>query len=110
MGGGQGGGNPEESGAGEVREVGEKKAGSGSSKMAGCGNEMQNATRCHLVCIRIPIEQEREMIFDLHQRLLSNQATKIRTWSETMDVSSLYKKYNSRRGNGNSMQRIRFVS
>ena len=30
---------------GEVREAGEKRAGSGSSKMAGCGSEMQNATR-----------------------------------------------------------------
>ena len=46
--------------------------------MAGCENEfeIQNATRCQLVCIRIPKEQEREMIFDLHQRLLSNQAHK----------------------------------
>ena len=44
--------------------------------MAGCGSEMQIATRCHLVCIRIPREQEREMIFDLHQRLLSNQVNK----------------------------------
>ena len=44
--------------------------------MGGCGSEMQNATRCHLVCIRIPKEQEREMIFELHQRLLSNQANK----------------------------------
>ena len=44
--------------------------------MAGCGSEMQNATRFHLVCIRIPREQEREMIFDLHQRLLSSQANK----------------------------------
>ena len=44
--------------------------------MAECGSEMHNATRCHLVCIRIPKEQEREMIFDLHQRLLSNQANK----------------------------------
>ena len=39
--------------------------------MAGCGSEMQNATSFHFVCIRIPKEQEREMIFDLHQRLLS---------------------------------------
>ena len=70
-GGGAGGGNP-----GEVREVGEKRAGSGSSKMAGCGSKMQNATRFHLVCIKIPKEQEREMIFDLYQRLLSNQANK----------------------------------
>ena len=61
---------------GEVLEVGEKRAGSGSSKMAGCGSEMQNATRCHLVCIRIPKEREHEMIFDLHQRLPSNQAKK----------------------------------
>ena len=45
--------------------------------MAGWGSEMQNATRCHLVCcIRIPKEQERERIFDLHQRILSNQANK----------------------------------
>ena len=44
--------------------------------MAGCGSEMQNVTRCHLVCIRIPKEQEREMIFDSPQRLLSNQANK----------------------------------
>ena len=44
--------------------------------MAGCGSEMQNATRFHLVCIRIAKEQEREMIFDLHQRLLGNQANK----------------------------------
>ena len=44
--------------------------------MAGCRSEVQKATRCHLVCIRIPKEQEREMIFDLHQRLLSNQANK----------------------------------
>ena len=36
---------------GEVREAGEKKAGRGSSKMAGCGSEMQNATRCHLLCM-----------------------------------------------------------
>ena len=28
------------------RGAGEKRAGSGSSKMAGCGSEMQNATRC----------------------------------------------------------------
>ena len=42
--------------------------------MAGCGSEMQNATRFHLLCIRIPKKQEREMIYDLHQRLLSNQA------------------------------------
>ena len=34
--------------------------------MAGCGNEIQNSTRCHLVYIRIPKEQEREMIFDLY--------------------------------------------
>ena len=61
---------------GEVREAGEKGVGSGSSKMAGCGRGMQNPTRCHLVCIRIPKEQEREVIFDLHQRLLSNQAKK----------------------------------
>ena len=61
---------------GEVREAGKKRAGSGSSKMAGCRSEVQKATRCHLVCIRIPKEQEREMIFDLHQRLLSNQANK----------------------------------
>ena len=27
------------------REAGEKRAGSGSSKMAGCESEMQNATR-----------------------------------------------------------------
>ena len=54
----------------------EKRAGSGSSKMAGCRSEMQNATRFHLVCIRTSKEQEREMIFDLHQRLLSNQANK----------------------------------
>ena len=40
MWGGQGGGRPGEKGAGEVREAGEKRAGSGSSKMAGCGNEM----------------------------------------------------------------------
>ena len=39
---------------GEVLEAGGKRAGSGSSKMAGCESEMQNATRCHLVCIRIP--------------------------------------------------------
>ena len=44
--------------------------------MAVCASEMQNATRFHLVCIRIPKEQEREMIFDLHHRLLSNQANK----------------------------------
>ena len=44
--------------------------------MAGCGSKMRNATRFHLVCIRIPKEQERERIFDLHQRLLSNQANK----------------------------------
>ena len=44
--------------------------------MGGCGSEMQNATSFHLVCIRIPKEQEREMIFELHQRLLSNQANK----------------------------------
>ena len=44
--------------------------------MAGCGNEIQSATRSHFVCIRIPKEQEREMIFDLHQRLFSNQANK----------------------------------
>ena len=51
--------------------------------MAGCGSEMQNATRFHLVCIKIPEEQECKMIFDLHQRLLSNQANKkIRTSSE----------------------------
>ena len=62
--------------AGEVQEVGEKREGSGSSKMAGCGSEMQNPARCHLVCIRIPKEQEREMIIDLHQRLLSNQVNK----------------------------------
>ena len=59
-----------------VREAGEKRAGSEGSKMAGCWSEMQNATCCHLVCIRIPKEQEREMIFDLYQRLLSNQANK----------------------------------
>ena len=56
--------------------MGEKRAGSGSSKMAGCGSEMQNATRFHLVCIRTSKQQEREMIFDLHQGLLSNQANK----------------------------------
>ena len=44
--------------------------------MAGCGSEMQNATRFHSVCIRIPTEQECERIFDLHQRLLSDQANK----------------------------------
>ena len=56
--------------------------------MAGCGSEMQNATRCHLVCIRIPKEQEREMIFDLHQRLLSNQTNKNSLLgSKTMDSS-----------------------
>ena len=43
--------------------------------MAGCGSEMQNATPWHLVCIRIPKEQECQMIFDLYQRL-SNQANK----------------------------------
>ena len=59
-----------------MRELGEIRAGSGSSKMGGRWSEMQNATRCHLVCIRIPEEQEREMIFDLHQRLLSNEANK----------------------------------
>ena len=81
--GGEGGREPGRIGAGEVREAGEiragsgssKMAGSGSSKMAGCGSEMKNATHCHLVCI-IPKEQEREMIFDSHQRLLSNQANK----------------------------------
>ena len=41
---GGGGGEPGRIG-GEVREAGEKRAGSGSSKMAGCGSEMQNATR-----------------------------------------------------------------
>ena len=42
--------------------------------MAGCWSENQNATR--LTCIRIPKEQEREMIFDLDQRPLSYQANK----------------------------------
>ena len=55
---------------------GKKKAVSGSSKMEGCGSEIQNATRLYLVCIRLSKEQEREMIFDLHQRLLGNQANK----------------------------------
>ena len=64
---GGGGGGAREN-RGEVREAGEKRAGSGS--------EMQNATRFHLVCIKIPKEQESKMIFDLHQRLLSNQANK----------------------------------
>ena len=44
-GGGDRGREPERIGAGEEREAGEKRAGSGSSKMAGCGNEIQNATR-----------------------------------------------------------------
>ena len=35
-------------GAGEVGEAGEKRAGSGSSKMAGCGSEMQNVTPCQI--------------------------------------------------------------
>ena len=74
-GGGRRGREPGRIGAGEVGEAGEKRAGSGSSKMAGCGSEMQNATHYHLVCI-IPKEQEREMIFDMHQRVLSNQANK----------------------------------
>ena len=56
--------------------MGEKRARSGSSKMAGCESEMQNTTRCHLVCISIPKEREREMLFDMHQRLLSYQANK----------------------------------
>ena len=71
-GGGTGGGSPEGYGAGEVREAGEKSAGSGSSKVGGCGSEKQKATCCQLVCIGKPKEQEREMIFDLHQRLLSS--------------------------------------
>ena len=52
---------------------------------------MQNATPWHLVYIRIPKEQEREIIFDLHQRLLNNQANKNShlVW-KTMDVFSLY--------------------
>ena len=48
---------------------------------------MQNATLCHLVCIGIPKEQESEMMFDLDQRLLSNQAKKMRTWSEKQRTS-----------------------
>ena len=74
-----------------MREAREKWAGSESSEMTGCGSKMQNATRCHLVCIRIPKEQEREMIFDLHQGLLSNQASKnSHLCLKTMDISSLY--------------------
>ena len=38
----QGGGSPGEKGAGE------KRAGRGSSKMAGCGSEMQTATCCQI--------------------------------------------------------------
>ena len=52
------------------------------AKMGGCGTEMQNATRSHLVCIRIPKVQEHEMIFDLHQRLLSNLTNKNSNRSE----------------------------
>ena len=57
-------------GAGEVREAGEKRAGSGMRE--------RNAKRysLHLVCIKIPKEQERKMTFDFHQRLLSNNAKK----------------------------------
>ena len=36
-------------GAGGVREAGEERAGCGSSKSAGSGREMQNATCCHLL-------------------------------------------------------------
>ena len=66
-----GGGRGREPGRTGVREVGEA-----GEKRAGCGSEMQNATPFHLVCIKIPKEQERGMIFDLHQGLLSNQANK----------------------------------
>ena len=38
--------------------------------------DLQRLASLHLVCIRIHKEQEREMIFDLHQRLPSNQANK----------------------------------
>ena len=72
---------------------GRERYGKRESKMAGWGSEMQNASSCHLVCIRIPKEQEREMIyiFDLHQRLLSNQANKnLHLVWKTIDVSSLY--------------------
>ena len=68
-----------------------KKVVSGSWKMAGCGSEMRNATHLYLVCIRLPEEQEREMIFDLHQCLLGNQGNKTsRLVWKTMDVSRLY--------------------
>ena len=40
-----GSGSLGDKGAGEEREARKKRAGSGSSKMAGCGSEMQNATR-----------------------------------------------------------------
>ena len=39
---------PGEYEAGEVREAGKKRAGTGSSKMVGCRSEMQNATRCQI--------------------------------------------------------------
>ena len=40
-GGGQGGGNPGEQGAGGVRETGEERAGGGISTMTGSGREIQ---------------------------------------------------------------------
>ena len=47
--GGTGGREPGRIGVGRVQEAGEERAGSGSSKRAGSGREMQNANHCHLL-------------------------------------------------------------
>ena len=51
-GGGKGGGNR------RVREAGEERAGSGSSKRVGSGREMQNANYCQLLIRQSTVENK----------------------------------------------------
>ena len=68
MGGGAGGGR----GTGGRREKGGKKAGNGSSKMAGCGSEMQNATRCQVTHHQLSAPASKSNTVTLRPHLNSN--------------------------------------
>ena len=64
---GTGGRGPGRIGAGGVRESGEERAGCRSSKRAGSGREMQNATCFHLLMRYSTLKKPRtQMISDLH--------------------------------------------
>ena len=66
-GGGQGGGSPGEHGAGGVREMGEERAGSGISMMAGSGREIPKGKLSLIVTAHHPVKETNPTTFlDFH--------------------------------------------